>query len=436
MPTIRGKFIAEVEGGMPLRRRLRGLLWIDRLTQQNWRWLEDLDRLRIYLRHELADICTIQLLVASDNSDLEAQAERLKLDINVVKPAQPKDEIVGGMTDASLRRAIATAVEHDADYIVVPNELLPFIEGVDEHFHIGLTDPSFLLKRAEVFVRGFDVAWAFAHPVVNQMFSTLYHFSERVETFELGFTLMNLLGSTNQSSETIDAGRTLVFNRMANLCFTRDRLLFYSFQREAALRLNAKRQTFALELAYYLNFYYLLLYGAFDHAALLVNGVCGLGLRKKDAGATYKSFLEALLRKSPALHGIFTKASTVELLDRFGALRHYAAHRGSIAPSKIVEKPVKEPTVDDIDAVIRRSGESTWVLDLPDSPEKSLVVGMLRSNTRAEIYEQNTIAKDVVLVKIRGKDYVMHPLSDTTWNFRRTVSFLHEVFAECIKVLT
>jgi hypothetical protein len=433
VPTIRGKFIVEVEGGMPLRRKLRVLLWIERLTLQNWQWLEDLDRLRLYLHHELADTCTIQLLVPSDNTELATQAELLKLDICVVEPGQPKEEIVGGITDASLRRAIATGMRHDADYIVVSNQLLPYIDAVDEYFHIGLTDLSFLLKCAEVFVRGFDVAWAFVHPVVNQTFTTLYQFSEREETFELGFRLMNLLGNAHQSSETIDTGRTLIFNRMANLCFSRDRLLFYSLQREAALRLNVKRQAFALELAYYLNFYYLLLYGAFDHAALLVNGVYNLGLNKKDVGANYKSFLEALVKKSPILHGIFTKTSTVELLDRFGALRHYAAHRGSIAPSKVVEKPDKEPTDDDVDAAIRKSGENAWMLDLPDSPQKITLVGMLRSNTRAEIYEQNTVAKDIVFVEIRGRDYMMHPLSDTTWNFRRTVSFLHEVFGECIK---
>jgi hypothetical protein len=86
--------------------------------------------------------------------------------------------------------------------------------------------------------------------------------------------------------------------------------------------------------------------------------------------------------------------------------------------------------------VIRRSGENAWMLDLPEGPQKTMLVGMLRSNTRAEIYEENTVAKDIVLVEIRGKGYIMHPLSDTTWNFRQTVSFLHEVFGECIKTLT
>jgi hypothetical protein len=61
---------------------------------------------------------------------------------------------------------------------------------------------------------------------------------------------------------------------------------------------------------------------------------------------------------------------------------------------------------------------------------------MLRSNTRAEIYEEGTVGKDVVFVEIRENGYIMHPFSDTTWNFRRTVTFLHEVFEECIRTLT
>jgi hypothetical protein len=52
------------------------------------------------------------------------------------------------------------------------------------------------------------------------------------------------------------------------------------------------------------------------------------------------------------------------------------------------------------------------------------------------MYEENTVAKDVVLVEIRGQGYILHPLTDTTWNFRRTVGFLHDVFGECIKILT
>jgi hypothetical protein len=179
-----------------------------------------------------------------------------------------------------------------------------------------------------------------------------------------------------------------------------------------------------------------LLYGSFDHAALLVNAVCGLGLDEQDVGAKYKEFLAALSPVSPALHAIFTDTTTTELLDRFGALRNYTAHRGSIVPSKLVEKPDKEPTDEEIDAYIRSSAQDAWMLDLPDSPRKTMLLGMLRSNTKMEMLEKNTIAKDIVILNIKGKQFIIHPLLDTTWNFRRILGFLHRVYAECIQILT
>jgi len=45
MPTILGKFIAEVEGGMPLRLEFKVLIWLDMLSQRDRISPEDLDRL-------------------------------------------------------------------------------------------------------------------------------------------------------------------------------------------------------------------------------------------------------------------------------------------------------------------------------------------------------------------------------------------------------
>jgi len=73
---------------------------------------------------------------------------------------------------------------------------------------------------------------------------------------------------------------------------------------------------------------------------------------------------------------------------------------------------------------------------VPDGPQKSGLLDMLRFNTRAEMYEENTVAKDVVFIEVHGKTFMMHPLADTTLSFVRTRSFLHDVFHECIKFLT
>jgi hypothetical protein len=127
------------------------------------------------------------------------------------------------------------------------------------------------------------------------------------------------LGAATQTALACDAD---VLNRLPNICFTRDRLLFYEMQKRVAERAGWKRQEFNFELSYYLNFYYPLIFGGFDHLALIVNHCLGLGTsRKRNVGATYKGFLDALQAKNPKLHGIFTDPNHVAFMKRVAALR-------------------------------------------------------------------------------------------------------------------
>jgi hypothetical protein len=426
---IKGKFIAELEQSMPLKRTLNILLWIDRLSLRDWHLLQDLDRLRLHIANDLNSACAIRLLVFRGNEALIPMLARLALDVDLVDEALPQ-----GMTfdtgDANLQRALAVALANDADYVIVPPELLPYLEDVDHHYHVTLTDSSFLLMCVDVFVRGFDIPWSFNHPILYQTFTTLYLVAERVPHFQAGFDLMNDLQGSTHDRETIETGRTLVFNRLSNICFTRDRLLFYLQQRQAALRNHVKRQEFKLETAYHLNFYYLLLYGMFDHAAMLINGALKLGLKNRDVGASYPKFLDALKLQSPELHSIFTREATVDLMDKFAALRHYAAHRGSIAPALVVEAPKNELTDAEVDEALKETGGHEWFFEMEDGAAKEGLLRMLRSNKRAEILEQNVVARDVVFIEIRGKNYHMQPLNDITWSFDKAMSFLRDFFQE------
>src|SRR5207244_325949 len=135
--------------------------------------------------------------------------------------------------------------------------------------------------------------------------------------------------------KTSETCRMLIHNRLPNLCFTRDRLIFLDLQQAAARRAKWEHQDFSFEAAYYLNFYYMLLFGGFDHLALMVNGVLGVGLPEKSVGAGYKDFLKALEAKDARIHALFTNPEVIEFIKTIAALRHFAAHRGSITPAKI-----------------------------------------------------------------------------------------------------
>jgi hypothetical protein len=166
------------------------------------------------------------------------------------------------------------------------------------------------------------------------------------ETFRRGMEFLHAAGKKKADTDGQETGRSLVHNRLPNICFTRDRLLFYEIQRLTSVRGHWKRQAFSFEIAYYLNFYYPVLYGGFDQLALVTNQILKLGLPEKNVGATYAGFLDALKAKSVALHGIFTDAKHVEFIKRIGALRHFASHRGSLDDMRLGwrRKPQAEAT--------------------------------------------------------------------------------------------
>ena len=293
-----------------------------------------------------------------------------------------------------------------------------------------LTDASFLKRYCEIFVKGHDVPWDFGVPIWDLPWNGFYHMTEQ-RTFGVGLDFLHVAYKKGVSAEAQETGRSLVHNRLPNVCFTRDRLLFYEMQKMAAQRAQWKRQEFAFEIGYYLNFYYPLIFGAFDHIALLVNQCLQLGIADKNVGATYQSFLDALKGKDPALHAIFTGAKTVEFMKRISYLRHYASHRGTLAPGKLVERPDKELTDDEVDVMIAEAGMDETLLYLPEGELRNNFRQSMRSNVRMAHYEKHgKLVDGVVPIMIDGKPAFIRPISDTEWNFQKLLLFVNSVLAE------
>ena len=196
-------------------------------------------------------------------------------------------------------------------------------------------------------------------------------------------------------------------------------------QQTVSRRVEWERQEFLFETGYYLNFYYLLLHGGADHLALVVNGALSLGLPPRNVGATYAGFLAALLAKAPEIHAHFTEPRFLDFLERVSALRHYAAHRGSIAPGKIYEKLDPEPTNAELDAEISRQGLDYFLVAIPDGPVRDAFRATLRY--KMLISMSKLTAEGVVFLEMKGKWHYIRPMSDIEWNFERFRHFMSAV---------
>ena len=432
---MRGRFVPEIESTGRLKKCLDVLLWGDEWTRHNWADLDEIEALRDYLRSIRPSFCGIRLLVPAVHAGTVEMLGKLEFKFVPVEISNPTAETGKIIGEKELANAVQTALACDADALVVANrDWLPYAEEINE-LGLLLTDTSFLKYYCEIFVRGHDVPWAFALKTWGLTWTGFYQMTEQ-RTLSVGMDFLYEAQKKKANAEGQETGRSLVHNRLPNICFTRDRLLFYEVQKMAAQRAKWKRQEFAFEIGYYLNFYYPLLYGGFDQIALLVNQCLQLGLAEKNVGATYQAFLDALKAKKAVLHGIFTDPKLVEFIKRIGYLRHYASHRGSLAPGKLLEKPAKELTDDEVDAMIAKAGMNDLMMYMPEGEMRESFRQSIRYNFRMAHYEkEGKLVDGVVPIVIDGKPGFIRPANDTEWNFQKFIIFMNRVLVELKKSL-
>lgn len=432
MPIIRGHILPEIEKSGRAKKFLDVLVWGSAWTRKDADRLHEVAILSEYLQTIQPLECVIRFHVPRDHQATRDLFSSLAINHADTQISDATDEVRKISQDEELARAVCTAVDGDADLLLIANrDWFPYIGDIEE-LGVLLTDSDFLKPCCEIFVRGHDVPWSFSSPATKQTWNGFYHFSEP-SSLKQGLDFCYQANKKGASRETQETARSLVNNRIPNICFTRDRLNFYQSQKLVSKRKGWQRQKFAFETSYYLNFYYPLLFGGFDHLALLVNHCLQLGVADKNVGATYQGFLGILGQKNPSLYALFTEPRFVTFVKRVGYLRHYASHRGSLAPGPLLKELDHEPSDSELDAEIEKDGADITYRNLPSGNLRSELQEMVRSNFRMRHYEKGVIAEDLVLIETDGKYGFISPIVDTPWNFERFISFVNSVLAELTK---
>src|ERR1700733_2767300 len=434
MPLVRGRFLPEREKSRLVKRSFDVLVWLNQITANDLAFLDLLEHLRIYLTVRHSGICEVRLLVPSNFAKTLEILSSANISFTIIDPLTANSAHLGvpSINDHHEASELATLAHGNrVDCVVVPAEspLLAFIPAFVNDLQVLISDTSFLLRLSEFFVRGFDIPWTYTRMIWDGTWSTMYQLAEP-STFAAPMAFLNLMRATKVSVDVGETARSFIHNRLPQLCFARDRLIWLEMQRAASARDGFSNQKYAFEISYQLNFYYINLFGSFDHLALLVNGIFSLGLKEKQVGATYAVFLEKLAQVSPQMNTIFTKPSALDLITRLAQLRNLSAHRGSVSPSKVVQKPDREPTLDELDAYIRDAGQG-WMFEELRDPGIQQLISLARQNARIAILERNTLFDDVVMIEIKGKFFWINPILDTSWNFRQVLDFTTDVIKAC-----
>lgn len=432
-PIVRGRPIPQIESSGRTKKSFDILLYTEELSRNCFRILDELQVLREYLGTIQPQTVAINLWLPANFDRVHAFLSAAAIATSRINPAMPSPgiaQILGAQAPARMGEAAATALSCDADLIITEDsDWYPFYEEFQK-LGVLVGSPHVILPQTEVFVRGHDMPWAFNSPMFDAPWGPFYFFGED-KTLTPGQAFLDKCNRKGIDAEVQEIGRSLIYNRIPNILFTRDRLLFYEMQQAAAKRAKWTRQKFQFEVGYHLNFYYVLLYGAFDHLAVMLNGVLGLGLAVRDVTAKNNAFLTELQKKAPELHAMFTDAKTVEFIERVGSLRHATAHRTQIMPGPIYEKPDHEPTATELDKEIAEKGLDRDLQFFPAGPVREAFRENLRFRLKME--KHKVLLEDAVYIEGKNFQGFINPLIDTEWNSSRFYAFYSQVLNAAAK---
>jgi len=402
-----------------------------------------MDVLRCYLRDIPGSSCRISFLLPpqiGNNFEVEYAFLR-QLGAEVLQTskiiAPQVAEVFPDSNEKETEHAgiASAALVGDADIVVQDEET---VHKLSEHYKkisVSAEDYDRAKRSCEIFVRGHEIPWSFISPMWGCPWTTFYTMTE-LSNFTPLTDLLSLAQSKKLDPETCEYIRSLVLNCFSNLCYTRDKLLFYVQQRRTAKRHNLSRQDYSFEVSYFLNHYYLLFWGGLDQVCWIVNGTFNLEFKPRDwrkVGITKKDFLNKLEGRAPEIKEIFTQEEFLKWVKLLRELRHHVAHKGVATPAKLYFEPASETPDEELDKEIEATEQWRRMKRLFPPEILETFRPTLRFKKRLEKYK--SFDELVTKIEIEGKHSLIAPLVNIDWDFENYMRFVLNVANKCVEHL-
>lgn len=290
------------------------------------------------------------------------------------------------------------------------------------------------MEFIEIFLKGNDYPWSFAHKVYNHPWTTFYLTSD--ETGKEGYKKYEEATKVNVDKDSLNILRYLLLNRLGNLLFTRDRLLFYVQEKRRAKIRGWKRQDYNFELSYYLGYYYLLISGGLDQLAMVVKEILALDIsaeEKIDIRLFDEKFLAKVNTKSLTIRRIFDE----EFQEWYKGLRlrrNFIAHEGSLTLTELVEEPDEGFDDKKIEKEVERQMDWTFLSQVAAPNElkeyKEWVRGLVKLQQYRVVAEDIFVVSSKATKKNKRKTFIFKPLLLITSDHDRFKRIMFEAVKE------
>jgi hypothetical protein len=310
---------------------------------------------------------------------------------------------------------LAMGVSVGADFIVVEDKATDEIKRLVGKSSCPVVDLSEVLRQAEVFARGHEIPWSFNTPIWNMPWS---NFHTMLDDFgRQGYMYyMNRVRSLKIDEATLENIRSLLLNRVANVCYTRDKLAFICQQRAIAQRRGWKRQRFVFEAAYFLNHYYHLLWGGTEQLARVIDSLLNLEVSNKiQISLGNPKFTGKIIAANPQVGRLYSESWFTDWIGKLKTCRDHIAHAGTSVLSPLAREPETTPTDEELDSEVQQSEEFRAIQRFIPPHLRSDYIAMLRENLR--VSKLSIIRDDAWIIVEAGKKSILFPLNDIDWHY-------------------
>jgi hypothetical protein len=210
-----------------------------------------------------------------------------------------------------------------ADGIVTNSSLLVDARyTIDQYHRIKIVPFDEFRDTIQVIAVGNSVFWAAAYGRETgfDVFYQLTHWKAK----RLFIWQQKTMGAI-EKKELRENLRTALANRFPYILYSRDMVRFYQLQRDAYAR-RGRLRAYGLAIGFYINNFYLMLWGMLEQLTVIAKHVRNLPIKEKQCGIQSKDFWKAFGEIEKGLQSFVKEPKMSEWISLMADMRHKAAH--------------------------------------------------------------------------------------------------------------
>ena len=367
-----------------------------------------------------------------------------KTSINLF-PADPKAQgTILGQAAEIINDLFSLAIQNKCVFYLTERE---FDEKkkleIEKEYGIQIVNLKRLYREIEFFLQGFYNYFKFRQPVYGIDSADIAHAMSDEFHNNILIYFESEINKNQPSIELKERVRSFVHNRYIDILVTIDHINFFKLQQRIFNVenniINNNRPHLNGYIRYYLNYYLLLLWGAIDHLAWIINDVFALGYdpnKSKDRMSVglYKSkskddFLKKIKEKDENLYNFIIQESFQEWMFFFSQLRHKNAHREMFsAPQLLITTKESEISDGEVDKIIYKDNPPIPKEIEHLMPPEFIENKKIMDRTYYRISKMKKGIDPFALIEKDGKQFVFNPVSRIPTDIKNIRDLIRKIF--------